>query len=99
MKIRVNFLGTLSRYTGVESVDIELADGSLYGDLLAELDKRFGTKFPDKCWNRETKEFVKPISAIGASGDLDAKETPLSDNEEIHVLIPISGGCENDVSQ
>ncbi len=93
MKVKVNFFGTLSRYTGVESVEIELPDGALYGDLLAELNERFGSHFPEKCWNRERAEFIKPISAIGSAGDLESKETPLFDEQEIHVLIPVSGGC------
>jgi molybdopterin converting factor small subunit len=93
MKIRVNFLGTLSRYTGAESVEIELQDGALYGDLLIELNKRFGSQLPEKCWDKERAEFIKPISAIGSTGDLESKETPLFDKQEIHVLIPISGGC------
>ena len=92
MKVRVNFFGTLSRYTGADSVDIELKDGARYSDLLAELNKRYGDKLPVKCWDREKAEFVKPVSAVGSAGDLEAKDTPLSENEEIHILIPISGG-------
>jgi molybdopterin converting factor small subunit len=92
MRIRVNFLGTLSNYTGADSVEIELEDGARYGDLLAELGRRYGTKFPEKCWNGEKVEFRKPVSAISSSGDIDARETLLIDNDEIHILIPVSGG-------
>jgi len=92
MKITVNFLGTLSRYTGAESIEVKLKDGARFGDLLDELNKRYGKKLPPKCWNKEKAEFIKPVSAIGSAGDLEARETPLAANEEIHILIPISGG-------
>lgn len=92
MKVKVNFMGTLSKYAGVESVNIELRDGALYSDLLNELGARYGDKFPEKCWDAEKNEFVKPISAIGSRGDIEERDTPLADNDEIHVLIPVSGG-------
>lgn len=92
MKVKVNFMGTLSNYAGVESVEIELPDGALYDDLLRELAARYGGKFPKKCWDAERGEFIKPISAIGSNGDIETRDTLLSENEEIHFLIPVSGG-------
>lgn len=96
MKVRVNFFGTLSRYTGAESVEIELKDGARYGDLLVELDRRYGAKFPEKCWDRDKGEFVKPVSAIGSAGDIEGPDARLADNDEIHILIPVSGGMDNE---
>ncbi len=92
MKVTVNFMGTLSRYTGAESVELELPDGARYEDLLREIDARYGGGFPEKCWNSEKKEFVKPIAAIGSNGDIEEKDAPLAANDEIHILFPISGG-------
>ena len=92
MKVKVNFMGTLAKYAGVDSAEIELRDGARYGDLLSELGKHYGGNFPRKCWDPEKCEFVRPISAIGSTGDIEARDTPLSQNEEINFLIPISGG-------
>ena len=92
MKVKVNFLSALANYAGVESLELELPDGACYDDLLKELGVRFGSKFPEKCWDRQKNEFIKPISAIGSTGDIDTRETPLSENDEIHFLIPVSGG-------
>jgi molybdopterin converting factor small subunit len=92
MKVRVNFMGTLAKYAGVDSTEIELRDGARYGDLLSEMGKLYGRKFPTRLWDSEKCEFVRPISAIGSTGDIEARDTPLSHNEEIHFLIPISGG-------
>ena len=92
MKITVNFLGTLGKYAGVESVDIELDDDACYGDLLKVIGARYGDKLPKKCWDSEKIEFIKPINAIGSNGDIEERDTPLAGHQEIHFLIPISGG-------
>ncbi len=94
MKIKVNFLSMLSGYTGVESVEIELGDGACYGDLLKEIAARYGDKLPERCWDAEKSEFIKPISAIGSSGDIEHRDTPLANHEEIHFLMPVSGGAK-----
>jgi molybdopterin converting factor small subunit len=93
MKIKINFMGMLSKYTGVESVDIELPDDARYGDLLDEIGARYGADLPEKCWDRNANEFIKPISAIGSNGDVELRDTPLTGTDEIHILIPISGGA------
>jgi molybdopterin converting factor small subunit len=95
MKLRVNFLGMLPNYTGIESIDIELGDDATYADLLAEIAARYGDRLPEKCWNAKKCEFRKPISAIGSSGDIEERDTPLAGHEEINFLIPVSGGAES----
>ena len=92
MKIKVNFLGMLSNYTGVESVDFDLNDDAVYGDLLEEVAARFGDKLPKRCWSASRKEFKKPINAIGSNGDIEERDTPLAGHDEIHFLMPVSGG-------
>lgn len=87
-------MGTLARYAGADSVTLELPDGARYGDLLDELGPRYCGGFPDNCWDKRTNEFRKPISAIGSRGDIESRDTPLVDNEEIHILIPVSGGAK-----
>lgn len=95
MKINVNFLGMLPNYTGVESIEIELEDDARYADLLAEIAALYGDKLPDRCWNSKRNEFRKPIAAIGSNGDIDELDTPLAGHEEIHFLLPVSGGTDD----
>lgn len=92
MRVKVNFLSMLSNYTGVESVDIDLDDDARYEDLLAEVAARFGDKLPERCWDADKGEFKKPISAIGSNGDIETRDTPLAGIDEIHFLLPVSGG-------
>jgi molybdopterin converting factor small subunit len=92
MKIKVNFMGTLSKYAGVESVDIDLDDDACYGDLLEEIGRRYGDKLPKKCWDPDKVEFIKPINAIGSNGDIEERDTLLAGHEEVYFLLPISGG-------
>ena len=84
----------LTNYTGVESIDIELGDDARYDDLLAEIAAQYGDKLPESCWNSKKNEFRKPIAAIGSNGDIDELDTPLAGHEEIHFLLPVSGGAE-----
>ncbi len=92
MKIRVNFLGMLSNHTGVESVEFDLSDDADYGDLLEKIADRFGDKLPKSLWSAGKKEFKKPINAIGSNGDIEERDTPLAGHDEIHFLMPVSGG-------
>ena len=92
MRVTVNFLGMLANYTGVESVAIDLDDDARYDDLLAVIAARFGHKLPKQCWDAGKGEFRKPITAIGTKGDIEERDTPLAGNEEVHILMPISGG-------
>ncbi|MBI4831433.1 MAG: MoaD/ThiS family protein [Candidatus Lindowbacteria bacterium] len=94
MKVKVNFIGTLSKYAGVDSVSLELRDGACYGDLLDELGALYGAKFPKQCWDADKCEFKPPISAIGPDGDIETRDVPLPEDAEIHFLIPVSGGKE-----
>ncbi len=85
-------MGILPNYTGVETVEIDLDDDARYGELLAEIGARYGDKLPDRCWNSEKNEFRKPFSAVGSNGDIEERDTPLAGHDEIHFLMPISGG-------
>ena len=96
MKIKVNFLGMLKNYTGVETVEMELDDGACYRDLLTKIAAGFGDKLPERCWDSEKSEFIKPITAVGSTGDIDELDTPLAGNDEVHFLMPISGGRTQD---
>lgn len=92
MKIKVNFLGMLSNYTGIETLELEFSDDACYADLLKEVGARYGDNLPERCWDSEKIEFKKPISAIGSKGDIETLDTPLAETEEINFLLPISGG-------
>lgn len=92
MKIRINFLGMLSNHTGVESVEFDMSDDADYGDLLDMIADRFGGKLPKSLWNAERKEFRKPINAIGSNGDIEERGARLKGHDEIHFLMPVSGG-------
>ena len=91
MDITVTFIGPLIEYTGQRTVLFSFSDGALYGTLLDEFDRRFGDRLPEPMWDREQRFFKKGILVIGAGRDLETRETPLRDGEEIK-MVPVMGG-------
>jgi len=91
MKINVIFFGPLAAQAGEEKVLFELNQGAVYGDLLDEIHRRFGQNFHERIWDVESKKFKAGILIVGEGRDLDLKDTPLIENEEIKI-IPVSAG-------
>jgi len=91
MEVTVTFIGPLIEYTGQRTVRFPLPEGACYGELLDELERRFGERLPGPMWDREQRLFKRGIIVIGAGRDLDSRETPLIDGEDIK-MIPVLGG-------
>jgi len=91
MKINVIFFGPLATQAGVENFLFELPEGAVYGDLLNEIGERFGKNFHERIWDVEEKNFKEGILIVGQGRDLDVRDTPLIDDEEIKI-IPVSAG-------
>ncbi len=91
MEVSVTFIGPLIEYTKQRTIRFSLPNGARYGDLLDELDRRFGERFPEPMWDRGLKAFKKGILVVGAGRDLDARDTPLLDGEAIK-MVPVLGG-------
>ena len=91
MEVTVRFMGPLAEYTGVRTVRMQLSGRGKYGDLLDEIDRQFGASFPEAIWDRQQRLFKRGILVVGAGRDLDSRETPLKDGEEIK-LVPVFGG-------
>jgi len=91
MEVTVRFMGPLAEYTGVRTIRMMFSGAGMYGEVLDEIDRQFGALFPEAMWDREQKLFKKGILVIGAGRDLDSRETPLKDGEEIK-LVPVFGG-------
>jgi molybdopterin converting factor small subunit len=91
MYVIVKFLGPLSEQTGQETVSFSLNQRATYGHLLDEIGKRFGHCFHERLWDADRKIFKAGILAVGAGRDLDSREIPLQDGEEIKI-VPLLGG-------
>jgi len=92
MDVTVSFLGPLGEYTGQKRILIHFPDGAVYGDLLDEIDRQFGARFPEALWDREQRQFKKGVLVIGFGRDLGDEKTPLTDGEEIKMVPVLAGG-------
>jgi molybdopterin converting factor small subunit len=91
MQVIVKFFGPLSEQTGQGSAMFLLDPGATFGHLLDAIGERFGPKFHAGLWDAEQRAFKAGILVIGAGRDLNGREMPLQDGEEIKV-IPLLGG-------
>jgi molybdopterin converting factor small subunit len=92
MKITVRFLGILSDYFRTPKVELQLPSEATQRDLLKALGNRFGKQLSKKLWNNAENRFLVGVHMAGKNGDIDDPDTPLSDNDEINILLPIAGG-------
>jgi len=92
LEITVDFFGPLGDQAGQKRIIFNFSNGALYGDLLNEIGERFGDRFHERIWNGEEKIFKPGILVVGLGRDLDNRETPLLDGEEIKIIPVLSGG-------
>lgn len=91
MKVTVAFFGPLAEQVGHGTVQFEFSHQATYGDLLNEIGNRFGSRFHKRIWDSQENTFKAGILIIGEGRDLDAREAPLRDGEEIKI-VPVFGG-------
>lgn len=92
MKVRVRFFGPLAQLVGQEVADFSLPEGGTYGLLLDGIHRRLGDRLHERLWDREAKSFRPGILVIGDGRDLDSRDSPLRDGEEIKVVPVLAGG-------
>lgn len=92
ISVTVTFFGPLGEQIGEKTTSFEFSQGSVYGDLLLEIGRRFGDRFHRKIWDTEHYEFKAGILVIGEGRDLETRDTPLVDGENIRIIPVFAGG-------
>ncbi|MFO7963603.1 MAG: MoaD/ThiS family protein [Desulfobacterales bacterium] len=92
MNVTIHLLGLFKEYIGTDTADLELPEGAVYGDLLAEIGRRFGESLPKSLWDSETLEFKPGILCVGEGRDLERKDQPLKPGESISIVVHMAGG-------
>jgi molybdopterin converting factor small subunit len=92
MKISITFVGILREVAGEETASIELGEGAIYGDLLQEIDRRYGKRLPESFWDKNACQFRPGILAVGEGRDLEEKDAALKDGENIAIVVHMAGG-------
>ncbi|MGH9320422.1 MAG: molybdopterin converting factor subunit 1 [Vicinamibacteria bacterium] len=81
MKVRVRLFAALREIVGQEEVELELAPGTTIDGLWEKLVSR----------NQKLAPYAKSIN-FAVNHDFVTRETPLSPNDEVAFLPPVSGG-------
>jgi molybdopterin converting factor small subunit len=92
MKVTITFLGLLREYIGQETVVMDFCHGAVYGDLLREIDVRYGKRLPESLWDKQACQFMPGILSVGEGRDLEEKDTALKEGENISIVVHMAGG-------
>jgi len=92
MIIRLRVFGALKEHFGAPRLEVDLPAGATLRDLLDLIDARWGEKLPTQFWDAGAKRFRGPVLMMTNNRDVDNYDMPLSDQQEIWLLVPMAGG-------
>ena len=92
MKIRVHFLGILAKYFRVDAIELDLPGTPTLQTLLTQVGNQYRDLLPPEIWDREKETFHPSLFIRGKGRDLKSPEEPLSEDEQVYLLIPLAGG-------
>lgn len=93
MRVSLGFLGILRDQVGAKSLEVDLAEGATFADLMDAVAPVMEEKVGAWAWDKEQRRFSPRVvvSRHKAVGRLDPA-TLLVDGEEILVFPPLAGG-------
>ena len=93
LRVSVSFLGILRDQIGQKSLQVDLPDGSNFGDLMVAIAPLMEEKVGAWAWDGNNQRFSGRIvvSRQKALGGTDAA-APLVDGEDLVVFPPLAGG-------
>jgi molybdopterin converting factor small subunit len=92
MIVRLRFFGPLERYFGRPRIEVELPAGAKLRDLWEWIDTHWGEKLPPQFWDAEAKRFRRRVLVMTHNTDVYDDDLPLSDQQEIFLLMALAGG-------
>ena len=92
MIVHLRIFGPLERYFGDSRIEVELPAGATLRDLWELIDARWSEKLPPRFWDAEAKRFRRRASVMTQNTDVYDDDLPLSDHQEILLLVTLAGG-------
>ena len=92
MKVTLRFLGILEEYAKTSSLELELPPGATLKNLLEEVGRSFGARFPGELWDQDKLAFFELVSVFVDGQEVEGGNPPLRDGAEVILLTMISGG-------
>ena len=94
MIVCLRVFGSLAHYLGGARIKVELPGGATLRDLMNLIDSRWGARIPAQLWDSEAKRFRGPVTVMLGGNDVQDEGTPLSEQDEVFVLLPLAGGSD-----
>ena len=92
MRITVIFFNIVKQYAGVPGMEVELNDDASLGELLQEVGRRFGDKFPAWLWDPQNEAFNPSILVFVDNGQGRDLTCRLHDGSEVSLAVGLAGG-------
>ena len=77
---------------GTETLSVELPEAAAFGDLMDEIGRRFADRLSESIWDKKNRQFKPGILCVGEGRDLESKDTPLKEGENITMMAVMAGG-------
>lgn len=91
MIITVRAFGPLKHYLGEDRQQVELPRGATLQDLMHVIDTNWGRVLPSQLWDTEKKRFHGVIILVDST-PVQELDTPLKENQEVHLVKVMVGG-------
>ncbi len=92
MIVRLRVFGPFEKYFGRARLEVELASGARMRDLWDAIDVRWGQNLPPEFWDSKEKHFRGPVTVRTQNTDVYDGDMPLSDGQEVWLLVVLGGG-------
>ncbi len=92
MRVAVTFFNIVKYYAGTPGIEVELSDGNTLGELLQEVGRRLGEKFPEWMWNPQNQAFNRGILVFVNNEQVRDLTCPLHDGSQVSLAVALSGG-------
>jgi molybdopterin converting factor small subunit len=77
---------------GGPRAEVQLAEGSTFGELLMEIKKSFNSTLPPQLRDKDQETFNRALWVMRGKERRSELNTPLSDGEEIQFFLSLAGG-------
>lgn len=92
MKVTLSYFGQLRQKAGVESDQLESAEGATLDELLAGRAQQYGEEFGKIVLDESGRLRASVIALLNGAGVDRTAPTTLADGDEVTLIPPIAGG-------
>jgi len=92
VRIAVTFFNIVKYYAGMPGIEVELSDDNTLGELLQEVGRSVGDKFPKWMWNPQNQAFNPGILVFVNNEQVRDLTRRLNDGSQVFLAVGLLGG-------